>query len=535
MAQLRYLDDAGHIRTAQIGAGRFVIGRVGGCNITFVDDMVSREHSEIKPTKDNRYSIRDLGSRNKTLVNGETVAETVLAGGDVIRIGDRVLEFLDDAGPAPGKDLEFLTPDRSEPAGCAWIKTKTPLTLSLDQLGRLSGVFNAGGVMIRPEDVVEAALSHLLIELQAERGFVALRGESKRDLRPICQRGLNRAPGAGLMPVSQTFTHTAMLQQVAGRYPETGAQIDAKSGYAATALVAPLVFRSEVLGLIYLDRPTAKRSFTDAQLQQLMAASALLAANMAGATRRLGETAGREGHVYMSHVRRMHSRLTPSIEPPSGFEFASQLVPGSGRCGDICDLVGVEEAGACALIVDAAGHGAAGVAQAAAVRTAIRTALAVPGAVADLGGIFNALNQALLSVPGRQFIACCCAHVDLSAGRLTYVNAAAPMPLLIPAATRLQVLDHPSLILGTDAAYNYEATTVDLPSDFRLVLHTDGLIDAANAGGEVFGTERLNNVLLDSKAFTSPAKMVQQITAAFQQYLAGQPHDDDALVMVLGR
>ena len=130
---------------------------------------------------------------------------------------------------------------------------------------------------------------------------------------------------------------------------------------------------------------------------------------------------------------------------------------------------------------------------------------------------------------------CCAVHLDLSGGRLAYVNAGAPMPLVLPAATRLQSLEHPSLVLGTDADYAYEATTIDLPPDFRVVLYTDGVADACNAAGEPYGHERLKSVLLERSSFGRPSEMIGIVTRSFQEHLAGHPHDDDVLVMVLGR
>ena len=535
MAHLRYLDDAGHIRTAELAQGRFVIGRVASCNITFVDDLISREHAQIEPGQDGRYHIRDLGSRNKTYVNGELAAETALAAGDVVRIGDRVLEFLDDGAGLEKVDLEFLTPDRTDPPGCEWIKIKTPLTLSLAQLGRLSGLAGDFGVLVRPEDVVEAALSYLIVDFQAERGFVALRGDTKRDLRIVSQRGLARAPRGSLTPVSQTFVYSALLQQVAGRYPDSASQIQSKAGFAAAGMVAPLVYRNDTIGVMYVDRPATKRTFSASELQQFTAAGAQLGAMMATATRRLSQSAARQGRAFMSHVRRVQTQLTPTLPELDDFDVADQLVAGHGRCGDLCDMVRVGEGGACSLVVDSGGHGVLGLAQAAAIRTALRTALSVPEAATDLGEVFSALNQALIGLPGRQLVACCAVRLDLTAGRLSYVNAGTAMPLLLPAATRLQTLEHPSLILGTDAEYSYDTTTVDLPPDFRLVLYTDGLVDSCNAGGEPFGEERLKTVLLDPTAFGSPNEMVATVIRAFNEHLAGNPHDDDALIMVIGR
>ncbi len=535
MAQLRYLDDAGLIRVAELGRARFVIGRVASCNVTIVDDLVSREHAHLEPGPDGRYRIRDLGSRNKTYVNGELITETILAPGDVIRIGERVFEFIDDAAWPEKVDVEFLTPDRADPAGCDWIKIKAPLTLTLAQLGRLSGLANNVGALARPDDVVEAALSYLLVDFQAERGFVAVRGEDKRDLRVVSQRGLARAPGGSLTPVSQTFVYAALLQQVAGRYPESGGQIDPKSGYAASGMVAPLVCRNDTTGVLYIDRPSSKRTFTAAELQQFAAAGAQLGTIMATATRRLSQDAARYGQNLRAHARRLQTRLTPALGDLNGFDAARQLLPGNGRGGDVGDVLPVGDAGVCALVVDAGGHGVLGLAQAAAVRAALRTALGRPEVVAELGDVFNALNASLTTLPGRQQVACCAVLVDPTAGRLVYVNAGTSMPLLLPAATRMQSLEHASLILGADGGYNYDATTIDLPPDFRLVLYTDGLTDAVSASGEPFGEERLKTVLLDRDAFGSASDMAGTIVRAFNEHLAGHPHDDDALIIVVGR
>ena len=534
MAQLRYLDDAGHLRTVELGAGRFVVGRVASCNVTFVDDMVSREHAEIERLDDDRFRLRDLGSRNKTYVNGQLIAETVLAGGDLIRVGEHVLEFLDDATPTGKITLDFLTPDRTDPPGSEWIKIKTPVTLSLDQVERLSGLASSYGVIVRPEDVADAGLSHLSVDLQAERGFVALRGESKKDLRIIAHRGLARATGESLMPVSQTFVYSALLQQVAGRYPTSGSLIDPKVGFAATAMVAPLLYRGETVGLLYIDRPASKKTFTAMALQQFTAAGAQLGALIGNASRRMAQTAVREGTASMTTVRRLHALLTPPLPDLPDFESACRLVAGQGRCGDTGDLVALGPGNACALIVDAGGHGVGGLALAAALRTALSAALTVPDTPPDLGPVFTAINRAFTILPGRQFIACCGVHIDITAGRLTYVNAGGSAPLLIPAATRMQSLDQPALILGTDREYVYEAAVVDLPPQFRLFLHTDGLTDGCNAGGDAFGENRLKNVLLDRKAFASPNEMLELVVAAFTEHLAGHPPDDDAMIMVIG-
>src|SRR6202008_3240596 len=60
------------------------LGRSSRNTIQIVDSTVSKEHAEIARQGD-RYTVRDLGSRNGTRVNGVDVTEPV-----PIRIGDRV-------------------------------------------------------------------------------------------------------------------------------------------------------------------------------------------------------------------------------------------------------------------------------------------------------------------------------------------------------------------------------------------------------------------------------------------------------------
>ena len=96
MPYLRYLDDAGQLQTKVLDSENFVIGRASTAQLVFDSDMISREHVRIDLVHDGRYRIRDLGSRNKTYVNGELITETLLTPGAIVRVGDRIVEFLDD-------------------------------------------------------------------------------------------------------------------------------------------------------------------------------------------------------------------------------------------------------------------------------------------------------------------------------------------------------------------------------------------------------------------------------------------------------
>ena len=92
------------------GPGEYYLGRGQECHVRFNSDWVSRQHCMLRVTGD-RASVRDLGSRNGTLVNGQLVGqERILCQSDQVQVGPVVFEVhLDPSrGPDPtpgGEDI----------------------------------------------------------------------------------------------------------------------------------------------------------------------------------------------------------------------------------------------------------------------------------------------------------------------------------------------------------------------------------------------------------------------------------------------
>lgn len=535
MALLRYLDDTGQLQTRKLDAEHFLIGRAESCHLTFDSDMISREHVRIDLEKDGRFRIHDLGSRNRTYVNGEVITETMVTGGDVLRVGDRVVEFVDDSVVPGGAGMDFLTPDKTEPPRCEWIKIKAPLSLTVLQLEQLALLSGDPPLTARAEDIAGAALGKLILDLQADRGFIALRGEKKTDFRPIAQRALAQLSGGSRTPVSQSFALAAQLQKVAGRYPQTATQLNYKLGYAATAVVAPLTCRGDVIGILYLDRPAGKKPFTSTALQYAAAAGALLGALLDESVRKLMRLAPREGLAWMTTIRRVQSALTQEVTSSDTFNVAMKRFPGRARCGDFAEVVHLDEQRCCVTVVDGGGHGITGIAQASSIQAAVRTAVTVSEDVLmDPANLFQVVNQIVAGSSARQVLPFLYVGLDMASGKLTYLNAGGAPPLLMVAPGRLITLEQSALVLGVDSDFVYEPTRIDLPQDFRLICCTSGLLEATNTGGEALGEQRVHEALLDRYAFESSTAVLSAITRVWNAHLGGTQPDDDALVLVVG-
>lgn len=82
-------------RVVPLHAPIVTIGRAITNNLVLPDDPVSAQHCRIE-REGKTFRLIDLGSRNKTWVNGSAVAETVLRHGDQIRIGRSTFIFEDE-------------------------------------------------------------------------------------------------------------------------------------------------------------------------------------------------------------------------------------------------------------------------------------------------------------------------------------------------------------------------------------------------------------------------------------------------------
>jgi pSer/pThr/pTyr-binding forkhead associated (FHA) protein len=125
-------------KTLVFGPGDYYFGRGGECQVRFNSDWVSRQHCLLRVTP-TAGTLRDLGSRNGTLINGTLCeAEQSLSEGDQIQVGPvtfRVILEGDTTAAAP-EPLVTLRPEGEE---SATRKSPTDSTSHLPALGQQEG------------------------------------------------------------------------------------------------------------------------------------------------------------------------------------------------------------------------------------------------------------------------------------------------------------------------------------------------------------------------------------------------------------
>lgn len=90
-------------REIGISVPEFLIGRANDAHLRPNSDLISREHCSIKVV-DGKVLVKDLGSRNGTLVNGKRLeVEYAARPGDILRVGQLQFEFIIDVAQPSSK------------------------------------------------------------------------------------------------------------------------------------------------------------------------------------------------------------------------------------------------------------------------------------------------------------------------------------------------------------------------------------------------------------------------------------------------
>src|SRR5438105_1665803 len=86
-------------RTFTLGSDPLLLGRSRATESHLLDPHVSRVHCQVQ-SDDHRYILADFDSAGGTFVNGKRISRHELQLGDIIRIGQTRLQFLDDSSQA---------------------------------------------------------------------------------------------------------------------------------------------------------------------------------------------------------------------------------------------------------------------------------------------------------------------------------------------------------------------------------------------------------------------------------------------------
>jgi transcriptional regulator with GAF, ATPase, and Fis domain len=344
------------------------IGREAGIELSINDSKASRIHVEIN-LKDGQHILRDLHSKNGTLVNGTSVSALTLKEGDQIQVGETRMAFsmqdapatprgqgrqldsvaasrlpvgaiptLGSAGMADGSTAEaFETLELNAPLGIlrgdvaqAGVPVATaphaPLNSALERANRsLRGLFAIARAAAEANSSAElwSALSDgLRSAIEADRVTPVLLDEKGQWF--VAESGPKAAPAPfARIPVSRTIVDYALRTR---RSVLTAPRTDSRFGHAksigeqgiTSALSVPVISHEQVLGVIYADRMGGQDFVREDQ--ELVTAACLQAAPALSNLQRLEEALAKKERL-LKELKNQHHLLgeSPRMREVSAF------------------------------------------------------------------------------------------------------------------------------------------------------------------------------------------------------------------------
>ncbi|HEU4635370.1 MAG TPA: SpoIIE family protein phosphatase [Edaphobacter sp.] len=347
------------------------------------------------------------------------------------------------------------------------------------------------------------------------------------------KRDRSVAPGEGIIGSAAEARESILAPDVRkdSRYlavnPETRSE-----------LAVPLIYKGQVIGVIDLEH-TRVNYYNEDHQRTLSTLAAQVAISIANARlyQRIHEEEQRmERDLEMA--RQVQLRLLPP-QPPKmeRAEFAAQFVAARSIGGDIYDFLDYGPGRVAIAIGDVSGKAAPAALYAALVSGIMRSLAAQHLSPAAL---LSALNDQLQERRlDSQYVTMLVAIWDDSNQTLQIANAGSVQPLfvsLVSSSSRTTVevktIKAEGFPLGLFPDVQYEEFTISTRTGDLLVFFSDGIPDAENAKGDMFGTDRLAKVLKAQRQATATST-VDAILKAVSDFQSGTEHFDDETVVVL--
>ena len=515
-----------------------VLGRDAACEIVLSDHGVSKRHAKIT-CKDDGFYIEDLISTNGTKVANQELTETRrLEDGNLIEIGDTQFVFSETGSTI----LSVLDVSSTSERQIIMVRPEEKLHAILDIARDLGGTIDLDGVLGK---VLESLFRILP---QADRGFILLKGERTDDL--ILKASKFQEQDA----VSPAFSRTifnlvtregqAILCEDLGADDRFGDSPSVKESQIRTMMCVPLWDRERhSVGVIQIDTQDEHGRFEEDDLELMVAIAGPV--SMAIENSRLHALAVKQADMEREaqDARAVQLALIPEKKPHlPGYEFWHFYGPARSVGGDYFDYRPIPRSETpfdqppdrwAVAIGDVSGKGMPAALLMARLSSEVRLLIQTE---LDPARVVDRLNRDLcVSRTDERFITFLLVVLDGERHELRVVNAGHMGPMIRRSDGRIEVIgeEQSGPPLGIMEDQEYEAMITSINSGDVVLLYTDGVNEALDNEGRLFGIELLKQTL--ATAPVEVGKVGDSILDAVRLHVAGRTQSDDITLLCFGR
>lgn len=524
----------GTTQTHPLGEAPVVLGREQACDIPLFDLSASRRHVEIRPQQ-NGYLLRDLGSKNGTLVNDRLIRETVLSGGDEIWIGAIRAVFRDDLRESDPAHTVVVSDVLDQSKRTTYAGRPNELHLSQQRLATLYSLNERLTRVRQRDELLTESLDACFELLQFERGAIGIKQPTGQLVDWPVVRNLRGAEGE--LTVSRTILASAIRDRQRVIVNDAAAELDPTVSMVQqgvrSAMCVPLIWEEDVLGVIYGDRISTAAVYTEEDVNFLWGIARLVTIGLINARLLDEQRRMAEMEAEISTARDIQTGLFPRELPHrDNCQVFAINDPGRKVSGDYYDVIERSDGRVTFLIADVTGEGVAASLLMANLQAAVRVTLQSDEPLDVLVRQWNRLIYANTDV--SRFVTALFATIDPQTRMLEMVCAGHYPPIEIRPGQEPRSMhadaDYPLGITG-ETDYKLCQTTL-AQGPVSLLLYTDGVVEAMDEDMTLFGSKRLQQSVLDA-ADIKPDTLVRTIRQAVHGHAGRQDQSDDITIMAV--
>ncbi|NIK57791.1 ATP-binding SpoIIE family protein phosphatase [Kribbella shirazensis] len=359
--------------------------------------------------------------------------------------------------------------------------------------------------------------------------------------RPAPERPARAVAGDEAAPVdiAPNDPLLAYLQSASGAVDVETLELDSPAladlKAAGVKLAVPLVSQGELIGVLNLGPRRSEQEYSsdDRRLLDNLAAQAAPALRVGQLVRQQqAEARTRQRFEQELEVARLIQQnfLPKELPELSGWQVAACYQPAREVGGDFYDVIALADGQVGFVIGDVTDKGVPAALVMAATRSVLR---ASAQRLIEPGQVLERVNEHLCpDMPAKMFVTCLYGVLDPATGRFRFANAGHDLPYVKTAEGSVELRAR-GMPLGLMGGMTYEEHETLLAPGDSLLLHSDGIVEAHDPQGQMFGFPRLKELVA---RYPGGGELIELVLADLHAHTGpGAEQEDDITMVVLQR
>ncbi|MFC2164871.1 SpoIIE family protein phosphatase [Acidobacteriota bacterium] len=532
------------------------IGRSSETTISVPDPFCSGNHAFFY-AGDHGFMLRNNQSKNGTFVNGKRIlSEVELKKGDEILVGTTRIVF--------DKEISSNVEMTDAPSPSANVNT----IMNLDDVLKKHDISTTIQAAARPVELEQIKLKHRLLaiindvnkalllhmslnkllehimdriseHIPMDRAILMLKEGNPAQHIPKVIRIHNERLKNEKIQVSQSIVnmainkHAALLISDVQDDSRFKAQDSILKMNIKSAMCVPLYNNKEIMGVIYADRISLLKPFTDDDLELLTLLSNLAAVKIEHSILYEQSIEMEKMEKELELAAQIQKDFLPKKDPGcEKFDITGANIPCYQVGGDFYDFIEIDSDRLGITIADVSGKGVSASLLMASMRARLHAEMNPQYTIEDMATRLNDFVHR--DTASNKFITFFFGELNTNTGEFTYINAGHTPPVLLDKKGKVQRLESGGFCLGMFPSVQFMVQKINIDQGDLVSIFTDGLTECRSAANEELTEEGLIKIIKKNRKLQSQ-NLLEKIYEDLDLFTIGTEQMDDMTLVIIKR